>query len=664
LISVFVGRLVVNVASVIRKFCSKSALIGAALAVLCGLLLWGTPLGDAWENASYDLQFRFGSRVITNEVVLLHMDNESYSYFQLDRSNYWDRAIHTELLNKLTADGCRLVVFDVLFKSTNNPAVDAKLAEAMRQNGHVVLMADVSDENRLQLNSARVVQPHEFFLKAAASWGVGRVDTETGGIARHHWPFLNPGEGDIHSLGWAAAIVAGANLDSTIGGQWLRYYGKNGPGTVLPYYQALQQKPGFFKDKIVFIGGWPGKPNDPGYKESLNDKFRTPFTQQTGKAIGGMEIMATTFLNLVNGDWLRRAPEWLEALLLVVTGILLGGGLCQLKPLPSLLVAIGIGLVVMIVCVALSYSGNYWFPWLVISGGQVPCALAWAWVARTRQHAVFTERFPGYTPEGEPFGEGAYGRVWLVRNVLGHRQALKEIKRSHFHDDDPYDREFRGIQNYKPISHLHLGLLQIDHVNRNDLDGYFYYVMELGDAMITDWDQKGCSYQAWNLHNVCLNANDMRLPVGDCLRIGIALADGLDFLHQHGLVHRDIKPSNVIFVKGCPKLADIGLVRPFSPDASQVGTLSFMPPEGPGRPPADIFALGKLLYVISTGKKAEFFSEISRSLVETAGFVRLNEIICKACQPAVDQRYATVAEMLAALRAAQKEFEADSTKKI
>src|SRR5262245_30814747 len=68
------------------------------------------------------------------------------------------------------------------------------------------------------------------------------------------------------------------------------------------------------------------------------------------------------------------------------------------------------------------------------------------------------------------------------------------------------------------------------------------------------------------------------------------------------LIHRDIKPSNVLFVQGHARIADPGLVAAIEASQSLRGTLGYMAPEGPGTPKADLFGLGKLLYVISTGK--------------------------------------------------------------
>ena len=71
--------------------------------------------------------------------------------------------------------------------------------------------------------------------------------------------------------------------------------------------------------------------------------------------------------------------------------------------------------------------------------------------------------------------------------------------------------------------------------------------------------------------------------------------------------------------------------------------------EPPGTKQADIYSLGKLLYVISTGRDPEDdFPTLSTTLIEStsqAEFMALNKIIIKACQPNPAERYASAMEM-------------------
>src|SRR6266511_2640248 len=113
-----------------------------------------------------------------------------------------------------------------------------------------------------------------------------------------------------------------------------------------------------------------------------------------------------------------------------------------------------------------------------------------------------------------------------------------------------------------------------------------------------------------------------RLPVAECVRIGLTLTSALAHLHKQGLVHRDVKPSNIIFVDGVPKLADIGLVVETSEAKSFVGTMGFIPPEGPGTPQADLYSLGKVLYEISTGKDRQDFPELPVELISAVAASR------------------------------------------
>src|SRR5262249_23011218 len=157
-------------------------------------------------------------------------------------------------------------------------------------------------------------------------------------------------------------------------------------------------------------------------------------------------------------------------------------------------------------------------------------------------------------------GQGAFGKVWLGRSAIGQWQAIKVVRRSRFHDDFQYNTEFEGIRRYKPVSERHAGLLRIELVCSKQPEGYFYYVLELGEPQHPGWQQSPALYKPRTLASLRSQSADGRLPVRYVVEVGLALAEALNFLHENNLTHRDIKPANVIFVHDRAKLADVGLV--------------------------------------------------------------------------------------------------------
>ena len=139
------------------------------------------------------------------------------------------------------------------------------------------------------------------------------------------------------------------------------------------------------------------------------------------------------------------------------------------------------------------------------------------------------------------------------------------------------------------------------------------------------------------------------------VELAIPLCSALAFLHDKGLIHRDVKPSNVIFVNGVPKFADIGLVTEMETtrtDVTFVGTEGFMAPEGPGTARADVYSMGILLYEISSGHKRQHFPALPTNLGQRSDakeFLRLNEIILKACERDPARRYQSAGELQKAL---------------
>ncbi|HTL57849.1 MAG TPA: serine/threonine-protein kinase [Candidatus Limnocylindrales bacterium] len=264
-------------------------------------------------------------------------------------------------------------------------------------------------------------------------------------------------------------------------------------------------------------------------------------------------------------------------------------------------------------------------------------------------------------------GGGSYGEVWLARNVVGTLRAVKIVSRGNFSEAYPFEREFKGIQKYEPVSRTHDGLVDILQIGRNDEAGYFYYVMELADDANAECGVRSAecaesitpapssirhsafrtphSYMPRTLRSD-LKARG-RLPLDDCIQVGLSMSSALEHLHHNGLVHRDIKPSNVIFVNGVPKLADIGLVADVDEARSFVGTVGFIAPEGPGSAQADVYSLGKVLYEMLTGKDRQDFPALPEEFQTTdnSQLKGVNQVILGACEGDRRLRYPSAQAM-------------------
>jgi hypothetical protein len=123
------------------------------------------------------------------------------------------------------------------------------------------------------------------------------------------------------------------------------------------------------------------------------------------------------------------------------------------------------------------------------------------------------------------------------------------------------------------------------------------------------------------------------MPLADVLRYGAQIAEALHRAHRAGVVHRDLKPANVMITKSGAKLLDFGLAksatidvvvdgatmqRPLTTEGTILGTFQYMAPEQleglEADARTDIFALGTLLYEMTTGQRA-FDGKTKTSLI-------------------------------------------------
>lgn len=253
-------------------------------------------------------------------------------------------------------------------------------------------------------------------------------------------------------------------------------------------------------------------------------------------------------------------------------------------------------------------------------------------------------------------GEGAFGQVFLgLSTATGRYRAIKVVRRSRFDSDHPYDVEFAGLKRFEEVSREHEGFVDILHVTRDDQAGFFSYVMELADDLETAQQIDPARYVPRTLAKEL--AHRKRLPPAECIRVGLALTAALAELHRRDLVHRDVNPRNVIFVRGAPKLADVGLVtEAHSQPHTLIGTPDYMDPPVHGTPGGDLFSFGKLLYTITTGLPPGQWPDSPLDFGKSPDAPVLTELEAiwrKACDLNRSSRYAEVAEIHAELLALQ-----------
>lgn len=163
------------------------------------------------------------------------------------------------------------------------------------------------------------------------------------------------------------------------------------------------------------------------------------------------------------------------------------------------------------------------------------------------------------------------------------------------------------------------------------------------------------------------------LEAREALRIGADVTRAVAAAHQRGVIHCDLKPHNVMIDQSRrARILDFGLARAVSADRSSVvaGSPPYMPPEqirGEAMgPPADVYAIGVILYEMLTGRRPfsasndeELFDRICTTpppppstLVSVPADVERIVLRCLAKEPA--ERFPTARALLEEIEAVRE----------
>lgn len=123
------------------KFRAGCAAFAAFLILISALRLF-PDFFERVESALYDQQIRLaGPARSSDDLILLNIDDASLR--ELGRWP-WDRSIHARALRTLTRCEAGQIVYDIVFHGKSSEEGDRELAEAVRENGNVLLPAGFS----------------------------------------------------------------------------------------------------------------------------------------------------------------------------------------------------------------------------------------------------------------------------------------------------------------------------------------------------------------------------------------------------------------------------------------------------------------------------------------------------------------------------------------
>jgi serine/threonine-protein kinase len=167
-----------------------------------------------------------------------------------------------------------------------------------------------------------------------------------------------------------------------------------------------------------------------------------------------------------------------------------------------------------------------------------------------------------------------------------------------------------------------------------------------------------------------------RVPYSAALRLARQICQGLQAVHQAGVVHCDLKPENIILEPtGNARLMDFGisqaerLSRADGAPKTLMGTPRYLAPEqvehGGADVSSDIYAAGMVLYELFTGGypygRGNNLIELLRNIREHEPTApaelwpeippRLSDILMRCLRKIPQKRYASMAELLVDLEA-------------
>ena len=260
------------------------------------------------------------------------------------------------------------------------------------------------------------------------------------------------------------------------------------------------------------------------------------------------------------------------------------------------------------------------------------------------------KRLDGRYEIREIIGVGGMAVVYKAYDNIDDRIVAVKILKEEYLANEEFRRRFKNES--KAIAVLsHMNIVKVFDVSYGDR--LQYIVMEYVE---------GITLKEYIQQQGVVNHREAVYFVMQVLR-------ALQHAHDKGIVHRDIKPQNILLLEnGLIKVTDFGIARFFASETrtmsdSAIGSVHYISPEQARgdltNDKADIYSVGVMLYEMLTGRLPfESDNTVSVAIMQLQKDpvmprtinpqipVGLEQIIIKAMQKNVNDRYQSAAEML------------------
>ncbi len=186
--------------------------------------------------------------------------------------------------------------------------------------------------------------------------------------------------------------------------RYLNYYGPPRTVSTVPFYRALEVHDGVAGDKHVDLRG---KAVFVGLSEVLlaerKDSFYTVFSQANGVFIGGVEIAATAFLNLLHDNPVKQLGLSYFLLVIMLWGLIVGF-ICRMFPMSlASLGVIGLGIFYLFFAEYQFKTSGTWYPLVAPLFFQTPFAffgaVIWKYIDTNKERKNIRNAFEHYLPK-------------------------------------------------------------------------------------------------------------------------------------------------------------------------------------------------------------------------------------------------------------------------